>query len=100
MYAAESATAVFRIVFQSSHQDAGNPFFDGGFFSPHILFGFALFYFACHFAGKAQGFLLLFQLLGEGVLLQGLLFFVEVVVSAVIRQSLGVELADGRQLIQ
>ena len=33
-------------------------------------------------------------------LLQGLLFFVEVVVSAVIRQSLGGEFADGRQLIQ
>ena len=100
MYAAESATAVFRIVFQCSHHDAGNPLFNGVFFSPHILFGLPFFYFACHFACKAQGFLLLFQLLGKGFLLQGLLFFVEVVVSAVIRQSLGGEFADGRQLIQ
>ena len=100
MNAAESAAAVFRIVFQCSHHDAGNPLFNGVFFSPHILFGLPFFYFACHFACKAQGFLLLFQLLGKGFLLQRLLFFVEVVVSAVIRQSLGGEFADGRQLIQ
>ncbi len=100
MNAAESAAAVFRIVFQCSYHDAGNPLFNGVFFSPHILFGLPFFYFACHFACKAQGFLLLFQLLGKGFLLQGLLFFVEVVVSAVIRQSLGGEFADGRQLIQ
>ena len=91
----EPATAVFGVILQAAQQDTRNTFLYGSLFASCVLPGFLFFHFTGGFAGEAQSLFFFFLLLLQGVAVHFLLFFMEVVITAVVSQSVAGKLANG-----